>query len=386
MARSGSRWGDLAIISSGGGLAGGRELDLTAREFDLLLQFARLPGGVIAGAVARPGLGLRPRRLRAHGELAYQPAARQARGGSAGPRAFSRFGGSAIASWPVNRVRRTHPPGPGRALVRRRILLVALAIGLAVAGVELLGDGAPAPGVSARGVADPQSGSGGAHRRGQTRLPGARRSTGRLAPRRAVPLADDREPHSGVLPARAHGEVLGWRDRGGETLAVATVDLDPILRALAGAVPPVLGRDPRIGREKVFSAAPLLAADGSTLIGYLYVILESTLFDRVDQAVAESSMLRRLAWLAAFALSGTLALGAAASWYVTGPLRRLRDRVGRVDLARSRPARIHRGARSGPPGCRETRSACSRRRSTISKGGSRSRFDSERRWRRIVSS
>ena len=59
----------------------GAAIDFTALEFDLLLHFASHPGHVFSrGQLLERRLGLHPRRLRAHGDDAHQPPARQARG------------------------------------------------------------------------------------------------------------------------------------------------------------------------------------------------------------------------------------------------------------------------------------------------------------------
>jgi DNA-binding response OmpR family regulator len=64
----------------------GQPLELTAKEFELLAHFARAGPRVHARAVARPGLGLPPQRLRAHRQLAHQPAAQQDRARPGQPR------------------------------------------------------------------------------------------------------------------------------------------------------------------------------------------------------------------------------------------------------------------------------------------------------------
>lgn len=63
----------------------GESVTLTAREFDLLVQFACHPGRVYTRAVARSGVGFVLRGLRTHRQLAHQPLARQNRSGRRPP-------------------------------------------------------------------------------------------------------------------------------------------------------------------------------------------------------------------------------------------------------------------------------------------------------------
>lgn len=80
------------------------------------------------------------------------------------------------------------------------------------------------------------------------------------------------------------------------------VSLEPVRRFLGGAPAlPILGDDPRDARRrKVFSAAPIVSAEGTQ--GYLYVVLAGEEYESVAQLLEGSYVLRLSAWAGAASL------------------------------------------------------------------------------------
>ncbi|MCY0385793.1 HAMP domain-containing sensor histidine kinase [Robbsia sp. Bb-Pol-6] len=109
------------------------------------------------------------------------------------------------------------------------------------------------------------------------------------------------------------------------------VDLAPIKRFLGGAPLPVFGDDPRSAAgRKVFSAAPV-AGTADRPGGYIYVVLQSELRDRLDAEVQANAVLKTtLRLMALVAVLGLLA-GLTAFWLITRPLRRLTQAMRHFD-------------------------------------------------------
>lgn len=85
-----------------------------------------------------------------------------------------------------------------------------------------------------------------------------------------------------------NGGVLAFFAEPGKEMVEKRVDLDPISAFLDPTTPlPVLGDDPRHPGERThFSAAPLRLGESRT--GYLYVVLQSTLYDAASEDVGYS--------------------------------------------------------------------------------------------------
>lgn len=109
------------------------------------------------------------------------------------------------------------------------------------------------------------------------------------------------------------------------------VDLTPIRRLLAGDPLPILGDDPRsLEVRKVFSAAPLMVTGKPA--GFLYVVLLGEAHDRFAERGATSEALRTALWSIGLIALLCLLAGLAAFGWITRPLRRLTDSVGRFDI------------------------------------------------------
>jgi signal transduction histidine kinase len=94
------------------------------------------------------------------------------------------------------------------------------------------------------------------------------------------------------------GTILAFFAEPGKAVTEETVDLEPLRRFVwGGEEPPIYGDDPRGGEaKKHFSAAPISLSDGST--GYLYIVLQSTLYDlaagRLKEKYLASALVRAL--------------------------------------------------------------------------------------------
>jgi signal transduction histidine kinase len=109
------------------------------------------------------------------------------------------------------------------------------------------------------------------------------------------------------------------------------VDLAPVRRLLAGDPLPILGDDPRsMDTRKVFSAAPLMVMGKPA--GFLYVVLLGEAHDRFAERGATSEALKTALWSIGLVALLCLLAGLAAFAWITRPLRRLTDAVGRFDI------------------------------------------------------
>lgn len=109
------------------------------------------------------------------------------------------------------------------------------------------------------------------------------------------------------------------------------VDLAPVRRLLAGDPLPILGDDPRsMDARKVFSAAPLMVMGRPA--GFLYVVLLGEAHDRFAERGATSEALSTALWSISLIALLCLLAGLAAFGWITRPLRRLTDSVGRFDI------------------------------------------------------
>lgn len=109
------------------------------------------------------------------------------------------------------------------------------------------------------------------------------------------------------------------------------VDLAPVRRLLAGDPLPILGDDPRsMNARKVFSAAPLMVMGRPA--GFLYVVLLGEAHDRFAERGATSEALSTALWSIGLIALLCLLAGLAAFGWITRPLRRLTDSVGRFDI------------------------------------------------------
>ena len=85
---------------------------------------------------------------------------------------------------------------------------------------------------------------------------------------------------------------------------------------------PILGDNPRsLEQKKIFSAAPIVKDD--QVIGYLYVILGSDIFDAFYESLSESKMLRSGFWLVISSLCFGLLASLVVISLITRPLRKL---------------------------------------------------------------
>lgn len=133
------------------------------------------------------------------------------------------------------------------------------------------------------------------------------------------------------------------------------VDLAPVQRLLAGGPLPILGDDPRgFGARKVFNAAPL-RIDGA-LVGYVYVVLQGEDHDALASHVAGGTVWRTTLWAMALVTGLGLLAGLAAFRWITRPLQRLTEEVGRFAVNGSEgvappspPSPTGAGGAAGPP-------------------------------------
>jgi signal transduction histidine kinase len=109
------------------------------------------------------------------------------------------------------------------------------------------------------------------------------------------------------------------------------VNLAPVHRFLDGARLPILADDPRSAHSrKVFSAAPL-QVDGREA-GYVYVVLLSEDYDRLDARGAASTAVDVGLWSTGLVALLCLLAGLAAFALITRRLRRLTDAVSSFDV------------------------------------------------------
>jgi len=109
------------------------------------------------------------------------------------------------------------------------------------------------------------------------------------------------------------------------------VSLEPIRQLLRGAPLPILGDDPRSpDARKVFSAAPLMVMGKPS--GFLYVVLLGEAHDRFAERGATSEALSTALWSIGLIALLCLLAGLTAFGWITRPLRRLTDAVGRFDI------------------------------------------------------
>ncbi|WP_062381855.1 HAMP domain-containing sensor histidine kinase [Pseudomonas abietaniphila] len=109
------------------------------------------------------------------------------------------------------------------------------------------------------------------------------------------------------------------------------VNLEPVRQLLSGAPLPILGDDPRsMDARKVFSAAPLMVMGKPS--GFLYVVLLGEAHDRFAERGATSEALNTALWSIGLIALLCLLAGLAAFRWITRPLRRLTDSVGRFDI------------------------------------------------------
>jgi signal transduction histidine kinase len=109
------------------------------------------------------------------------------------------------------------------------------------------------------------------------------------------------------------------------------INLEPVRELLSGAPLPILGDDPRsLDARKVFSAAPLMVMGKPS--GFLYVVLLGEAHDRFAERGATSEALSTALWSIGLIALLCLLAGLAAFGWITRPLRRLTDSVGRFDI------------------------------------------------------
>ncbi|NKB87034.1 MAG: HAMP domain-containing protein [Acidobacteria bacterium] len=114
------------------------------------------------------------------------------------------------------------------------------------------------------------------------------------------------------------GEILSYSAPEGQVVR-SRVSLAPVQRFLeSGPEGPIVGDDPRSDGTKVFSAAPV-TRDG-VLLGYMYVVLASQIYDGVAGTLAQSYMLRLAAWIALAVLLLSALAGAVLFYRMTRPL------------------------------------------------------------------
>ena len=108
----------------------------------------------------------------------------------------------------------------------------------------------------------------------------------------------------------------------GKDLDLKQVDLAPVRRFIAGDPDtPILGDDPRnAGRQKVFSAAPLHIGDR---LGYLYVVVESELYDTAARNLRGTYMIRTIIRGLVISLAVTGLIGLLLFALLTRRLRRM---------------------------------------------------------------
>lgn len=119
----------------------------------------------------------------------------------------------------------------------------------------------------------------------------------------------------------AQGRILSFSAEPGKVVR-KHVDMQPIQAFLAGDSLPVVGDDPRShDRRKVFSVAPVPSAQAPE--GYLYVVLRSEEYDRIEQ-LFQNNFLARLSGLAVIiSLTAGLLVGLLLFHLLTRRLQRL---------------------------------------------------------------
>lgn len=109
------------------------------------------------------------------------------------------------------------------------------------------------------------------------------------------------------------------------------VDLEPLRRFLSGEALPILGDDPRSATgRKVFSVAPLMVSGERA--GFLYVVLLGEAHDQFAERGATSEALNTALWSIGLIALLCLLAGLTAFAWITRPLRRLTESVGRFDI------------------------------------------------------
>lgn len=116
-----------------------------------------------------------------------------------------------------------------------------------------------------------------------------------------------------------------------DRLLRAQVDLEPLRRFLSGEALPILGDDPRSATgRKVFSVAPLMVSGERA--GFLYVVLLGEAHDQFAERGATSEALNTALWSIGLIALLCLLAGLTAFAWITRPLRRLTESVGRFDI------------------------------------------------------
>ena len=107
------------------------------------------------------------------------------------------------------------------------------------------------------------------------------------------------------------------------------VDLAPVRAFLGGAPLPLLGTDPMgSATPRIFSAAMFAPRPGdSRPPGYLYVVLDGQARDQIAEAAGRTGLLAGSGFIIVISLVLTAAIGALLFQQITGPLRRLTQRV-----------------------------------------------------------
>jgi len=116
-----------------------------------------------------------------------------------------------------------------------------------------------------------------------------------------------------------------------ENLQHHKISLPPVQQSLHNAVQPVYGEDPRLSEGyKVFSAAPI--TDGSTIRGYLYIILQGENYAKLTQSMLTSSVGRSMLYALLLLLLCGSVIGGFAFYWVTRPVRYLVKLASPQDL------------------------------------------------------
>ena len=311
----------------------GASVDLTAKEFELLVHFASKPGqGLHAQRAGGRPVGPWLHGLRAHGELAHQPPAAQ----DQRRRATAELHRDRLGS------RLSLQRAPRMMSLRARLTAVLLALFLAVGTILLIGmmrgsrmyfeevhhklnrDVAHHIAKSLDPFVPRGSEEPGARGVKQEVLQGLFMDVMNINPSLEVYLLD------------VDGRILAFDAPEGHVKR-ERVDLAPVKAALAapaGATAP-RGDDPRgLDRRKPFSAAELRT--GGELAGYLYVILGGEAHERVAATLGESAMLRGSAILLAGSIALAGLVGTICIVLLVRPLRRLRDAMVTLQQAERR--------------------------------------------------
>jgi signal transduction histidine kinase len=140
----------------------------------------------------------------------------------------------------------------------------------------------------------------------------------------------DVNPSAEVYLLGPQGDILAQAAPPGH-VKLGRVDLGPVRRLLAGDPLPILGDDPRhTGARKVFSAAAL-RMEGE-LAGYVYVVLRGEDHDAMANSVAGGSVWKTTLWAMGLVTCLGLLAGLLAFRWITRPLQRLAEEVGRFDI------------------------------------------------------